>query len=295
MSQPSIVGDQVAYDLCLRAEYLANKDEYDSGNAPNKATKRDENEVVLSTGLTVGEMIDRSKETVDVPNGTLGLPYYYGASLTMEKLKLHAKQRDPPVSMKKLGGKKKDHIIDRLEAADKYGVDQNGFPNIPGSKKSGNVGVLSVGVVNTVFQLGESPDEADYNESIKRLVRSKTEATENGQKQEALELQGLIGSLFTAQDAARALEAQASPSRKRPRSRSRSASALPESPSKRGKPSSASRQKSSSNDRAASQRSAPRSRTSSKVKINEKANEIIEPSDDESDDASPPQVNYTEA
>lgn len=246
--------------------------------------------MVVSTGLTVGEMMDSVKATVDIPDGPSGMPNYTGSSLTIAKLLLHASQREPPVSMKKLGKKTKDNIIDRLEAADKYGVDDNGLPNIPGSEKPGP-GSLSVVVMNTVFELGQNPEKAAYNIPIQRLQREKVQATKKGQKKEAAELQGLIGSLFAAQDAAEdveASEARTSASRKRTRSRSNSNTA--DSPSKRRKNSAASRQSSKSKSSTNSTGSRPRSRTPSRVKINEQANQIIEPSGDESDTVEPPKT-----
>jgi hypothetical protein len=188
--------------------------------------------------------------------------------------------------MKKLGKKTKDNIIDRLEAADKYGVDDNGLPNIPGSEKPGP-GSLSVVVVNTVFELGQNPEKAAYNIPIQRLQREKVQATKKGQKKAATELQGLIGSLFAAQDAAED-EARTSASRKRTRSRSNSNTA--DSPSKRRKNSAPSQQSSQSKSSTNSAGSRPRSRTPSRVKINEQANQIIEPSGDESDTVEPPKT-----
>lgn len=242
---------------------------------------------------------------VEVPEDKDGNPTY--DKLTIALLRQHARQRDPAVSLAKL--RTKAEIITRLEDADKEGVDENGIPNqsnagsskpagkkgaVPSGKKlpEAKEGAVSAGkklpgqqpqgsgtllweVVDIVFEIDADNGASAYDAPIKRLQASRIDLLNKHQRVEAEELSNIIDSLRAAQDArsaAQTSEAESTP-RKGSGSGKRSRADDEESTSsqKRRKSSTASKRGSNS-----SSRTGPRK--SSKVTIDERANEVIEPS-----------------
>ena len=225
-----------------RAEYLAHKEQYDSNKPPKKTNERDMKEIVEGTNppQTVAEAIKAAKadgaddEIVDpivIPKDKDGKPNYGAKGLTVDKLKKHAAQRNPPVDIP--AKMRKSDIIKKLQEADTTGEeddvksDQNGDsenedppvagPSKPVSLKRPNptnatsstrpnkklklseTQILSVDVLNTIFGIGPDGNASDYDVVFESLAAAQSKAEAKKQKKDIEHYKLIIASLEAAQ------------------------------------------------------------------------------------------------